>query len=122
MRVRRYSEPYHPPVITPGQIRAARALIGWQQKDLAVQAGISEMTIKNIEQGRTDPRSSSLTAIQKALDEGGWCSCSRATCAAAALGSGLKAPTEASKIIGWTSLPDRQMISVQDFVPVAKLI
>ena len=71
MRVRRYSEPYHPPVITPGQIRAARALVGWQQKDLAVRAGISEMTIKNIEQGRTDPRSSSLTAIQKALDDAG---------------------------------------------------
>jgi len=100
MRVRRYSEPYHPPAITPGQIRAARALIGWQQKDLAVQAGISEMTIKNIEQGRTDPRSSSLTAIQKALDDGGWCFCSRATSAAAALESGLKAPTECRKSSG----------------------
>jgi predicted transcriptional regulator len=58
-------------VITAGQIRAARALIGWKQIDLAKASGVSEISIKNIERGVTDPRSSTLSAIQAAFEKAG---------------------------------------------------
>ncbi len=58
-------------MITPAQIRAARALIGWKQADLAASSGVSEISIKNIERGATDPRSSTLSAIQAAFEEAG---------------------------------------------------
>lgn len=67
----RYLDTYRRLVITPAQIRAARALLGWQQKELAERCGLSEVAIKNIERGRSDPRSSSLAAIIKAFDEAG---------------------------------------------------
>lgn len=58
-------------MITPAQIRAARALIEWKQTDLAKAAGVSEMSVKNIERGTTDPRVSTLQAIQSALETAG---------------------------------------------------
>ncbi len=58
-------------MITPAQIRAARALIGWKQTDLARESGLSEISIKNIERGKTDPRASTLGAIQSALERAG---------------------------------------------------
>ena len=58
-------------MITAGQIRAARALIGWKQTDLAKSSGVSEISIKNIERGVTDPRYKTLEAIQKAFEKGG---------------------------------------------------
>jgi transcriptional regulator with XRE-family HTH domain len=58
-------------MITNAQIRAARALIGWKQTDLAGAAGISEMSVKNIERGNTDPRVSTLEAIRVALESAG---------------------------------------------------
>lgn len=62
---------YPAAMITPAQIRAARALIGWKQSDLAAASGISEISIKNIERGATDPRSSTLDALQRAFLAGG---------------------------------------------------
>jgi predicted transcriptional regulator len=58
-------------VITPRQIRAARALIGWKQVDLAKAAGVSEISIKNVERGATDARGSTLDKIQTALEAAG---------------------------------------------------
>jgi len=58
-------------MITAAQIRAARALIGWKQTDLAVASGLSEMSIKNIERDATDPRASTLLKIQEALEAAG---------------------------------------------------
>jgi transcriptional regulator with XRE-family HTH domain len=58
-------------MINAAQIRAARALLGWKQTDLSAAAKISEMSIKNIERGVTDPRRSTLEAIQKALEIAG---------------------------------------------------
>jgi len=58
-------------MITPAQIRAARALIGWKQTELAAAAGLSEMSVKNIERGSTDPRVSTLEAIRQALEAAG---------------------------------------------------
>ena len=62
---------YSDAVITIAQIRAARALIGWKQSDLARASGISEIAIKNMERGATDPRMSTLLAIERAFDEAG---------------------------------------------------
>ena len=58
-------------MITRAQIRAARALIGWTQTDLAQASGISQVAIKNLERGATDPRASTLTSIQDALNQAG---------------------------------------------------
>lgn len=54
-------------MITPAQLRAARALLGWKQTDLARESGVSEVSIKNIERGATDPRVSTMQAIQDAF-------------------------------------------------------
>lgn len=58
-------------VITPRQIRAARALLGWKQTDLARASGVSEISIKNVERGATDARGSTLGKIQKAIEDAG---------------------------------------------------
>ena len=65
------SAAYPAAMITPAQIRAARALIGWKQSDLASNSGVSEISIKNIERGATDARSSTLAAIQSAFTKAG---------------------------------------------------
>lgn len=62
---------YAPAMISPAQIRAARAIIGWKQADLAKAASISEISVKNIERGATDPRASTLTAIETAFGAAG---------------------------------------------------
>jgi predicted transcriptional regulator len=58
-------------MITPAQIRAARALVNMKQVELAAAAGVSEMSVKNIERGATDPRVSTLQALQGALEAAG---------------------------------------------------
>jgi predicted transcriptional regulator len=62
----------HPsPMLTAGQIRAARALLDWKQSDLAKASGVAEVTIKKIERGGIDPRASTLDALQRAFDKVG---------------------------------------------------
>ncbi|MBV8060191.1 MAG: response regulator [Alphaproteobacteria bacterium] len=54
------------------QIRAARAMLGWDQKELARRAGISIATYNNIERGvQRDPKTSTLRAIITALEREG---------------------------------------------------
>ena len=65
------SAQYPAVMISPAQIRAARALVGWKQSDLATASGLAEISIKNIERGATDPRSSTLNAIQEAFTRAG---------------------------------------------------
>jgi predicted transcriptional regulator len=60
-----------PGMISPAQMRAARALIGWKQSDLASRSGVSHVSIKNIERGATDPRLSTITAIERAFVDAG---------------------------------------------------
>ncbi len=56
-----------------GQIRAARALLGWNQIALAEKSGVGISTIKRIETGTGLLRSSTSSAwrIQKALEKAG---------------------------------------------------
>ena len=58
-------------MITPAQIRGARAMLGLTQKELAERAGLSATALVNIEIGASDPKASTLIAIQTALEEAG---------------------------------------------------
>ena len=58
-------------MITRAQIRAARALIGWTQAELAQASGVSQVAIKNLERGSTDPRLSTINNIASAFDLAG---------------------------------------------------
>jgi DNA-binding XRE family transcriptional regulator len=62
---------YRLAMISGKQIRAARALVGWRQRELAAAAGVSEISIKNAERGVVDSRGSTLNAIQLAFDRAG---------------------------------------------------
>ena len=53
------------------QSRAARALLGWSQGDLAKAAGLSLLTVRKFEKGRSDPYSRNLEAIRSALEGAG---------------------------------------------------
>ena len=57
--------------LTAAQIRAARALLGWNQTELATASGIAVGSVKNIEGGMTEPNSKTVTALQKALEGAG---------------------------------------------------
>lgn len=58
-------------MITRAQIRAARALIGITQEELAFASGVSSMSVKNVERGAANPRVSTLRALQQALEASG---------------------------------------------------
>lgn len=58
-------------MITPRQIRAARALLGWSQQQLADRAIVSLNALARLEKGIVDSRVSTVAAIQKALVKAG---------------------------------------------------
>jgi transcriptional regulator with XRE-family HTH domain len=58
-------------VVSAAQIRAARALVGWTQAQLAEKADLSEISIQQIEKGLTDPRATTLAAIERAFEAAG---------------------------------------------------
>src|SRR4051794_61865 len=57
--------------MSPEQCRAARALLGWSQEQLAEKASVSVTTLRNYERGATVPVINNLRALQAALDAGG---------------------------------------------------
>jgi transcriptional regulator with XRE-family HTH domain len=59
---------YNSSVITPAQIRGARAMLGLNQAELARRAGISATGLNNIERGDADPKASTIKAVQDVLD------------------------------------------------------
>ncbi len=59
-------------MITIEQIKAARAMLGMNQKRLAEKAGVAIATLNNIERGaQTDPKLSTMRAVQGALEKEG---------------------------------------------------
>jgi len=58
-------------MVTARQIRAARALLGWSQQDLADKAVVSVNTLARLERGQADSRLSTLQAVHSALARGG---------------------------------------------------
>jgi len=55
-------------MITIKQIRAARGLLNWTQKDLGNKAGVSREAIKNIENEISRPRKDTIREIQNAFE------------------------------------------------------
>jgi predicted transcriptional regulator len=58
-------------MITPRQIRAARALLGWSQQQLADRAIVSLNAVTRLEKGKVDSRRSTVDAIEKTLIKAG---------------------------------------------------
>jgi transcriptional regulator with XRE-family HTH domain len=56
---------------TVAQIKAARALLGWKQTDLARATKLSLPSIKNLERGMASPRASTMRIIEDALTAAG---------------------------------------------------
>jgi transcriptional regulator with XRE-family HTH domain len=57
--------------ITSAQSRAARALLGLSQADLAAQSRVSQRSIASFESGERQPIPSILAALQGALEGAG---------------------------------------------------
>ena len=57
--------------ISPAQCRAARALLGWTQAELAARAEVSPGTVRGFECGRHDPHRATAAALRRALEEAG---------------------------------------------------
>lgn len=57
--------------ITAAQVRAARGLIAWSQRDLAEAARVGLSTVADFERGRRVPIENNLVALERALEEAG---------------------------------------------------
>ena len=55
----------------PSQIRSARALLGWSQRELARRAQLGTSTVADFERGARAPTTNNIQAMVKALEEGG---------------------------------------------------
>lgn len=58
-------------MISIRQMRAARALLGWKQSDLALKSGFSLTALNNIERGIVSPRLTTMDLIQEAFERNG---------------------------------------------------
>ena len=58
-------------MISPNQCKAARALLGWTQEQLAVTAGIGISTVREFELGQRKPIARNRQAILDAFSTAG---------------------------------------------------
>ena len=60
-------------MITSGQLRAARSLLGWNQAALAENSGVALSTVRRMEKGLGPVRgySENVWKVQRALEEAG---------------------------------------------------
>jgi len=58
-------------MVTPAQCRAARGLLDWSQQDLARQAGVGIVTVRQLEAGVNEPRRSTLEVVRQAFERAG---------------------------------------------------
>lgn len=58
-------------MVTAAQIRAARALLGWSQQELADKAIVSVNAVNRLERELVDTKTSTLAAVEKALQRAG---------------------------------------------------
>jgi transcriptional regulator with XRE-family HTH domain len=56
-------------MLTPAQLKAARALVGYTREDLAAKSGVFANTIKNFENGTSDPKRSTMLSWKRALEQ-----------------------------------------------------
>ena len=57
--------------ISSGQVRAARALLGWSQDRLVEASAVPERTLLRFELGQGEPQRRTVTAIRGALESAG---------------------------------------------------
>lgn len=58
-------------MITASQCRAARGLLDWSQLELAKQAGVGVVTIRQLEASSHEPRRATLDVIRRAFEAAG---------------------------------------------------
>ena len=58
-------------MLTPAQLRAARALLGWSRDTLAVKSGTAAETVQGFESRGSDPKLSTLNKWYRALAAAG---------------------------------------------------
>ncbi len=60
-------------MLSPGQLKAARSLLGWDQQRLAKASGISVPTVRRMEQSEDTVRANvdTLVKVVEALDRAG---------------------------------------------------
>ena len=58
-------------MISPAQCRAARGLLDWSQRDLAREADIGIVTVRQLEAGVHQPRRATLVVVRQALEAAG---------------------------------------------------
>ena len=58
-------------MVTPREVRAARAFLGWTRQQLADRAIVALNTVIRLEQGIVDSRSSTLDSVRRALEAAG---------------------------------------------------
>ena len=59
------------PMLTPAQLRAARAIVGWSREDLAEKSGMSAQAIREFELGSSDPKMGTVQKWRRALEAAG---------------------------------------------------
>ncbi|HMO31054.1 helix-turn-helix transcriptional regulator [Enterovirga sp.] len=57
--------------MTPAQSRAARGLLKWSQDDLAREARVSVVTVRNFENERSTPQRATLDVMTRTLEFAG---------------------------------------------------
>jgi transcriptional regulator with XRE-family HTH domain len=60
-----------PSMLTPAQLRAARALVGWSRETLAEKSGTAAQTVQGFEALGSDPKLSTLNKWYRALEGAG---------------------------------------------------
>jgi transcriptional regulator with XRE-family HTH domain len=58
-------------MLTAGQCRAARGLLDWSQLELAKQAGVGIVTVRQLEASVHEPRRATLDVVRRALEAAG---------------------------------------------------
>jgi transcriptional regulator with XRE-family HTH domain len=58
-------------MITRAQCRAARALLEWNQQELAQKASVGIVTVHQFESGVSQPRRATLDVIRRAFESAG---------------------------------------------------
>src|SRR6202034_1959829 len=57
--------------LQPQQVRSARALLSWTQKELARRARVATSTVADFERGAREPTTNNVQSMVKALEDGG---------------------------------------------------
>lgn len=58
-------------MVTPREVRAARAFLGWTRQQLADKAVVSLNSVVRLEQGVVDSRTSTVEAVRRVLEKAG---------------------------------------------------